>query len=700
MIVNPSRLCRLLCLALLGTTPLAAQVLTKAIEIRSLRAAEAEAGRPVRIAGVVVFVESASAIFVQDDTSTTFFRTRQAPLPNVGDAIELEGKTRMGLYLPGIDYATYRIVGRREVPAGIPVQYDDLVFGRYHYQRVTVDGVVRSVSPVEPRKSVIRLAIGSHVVEARVEQPPLDESSLVDHRVRITGLAAGFLNRPRRQLVQPYLRVLDWSEVHVLAPAPAVADIPRISAAELLAFHVAGHGQQRVHLEGVVTAVLAPDEIFLRQDNLGFAVRTTRAARVDLGDRVEIVGFPQMGEFSASVVDAAVVRRESGPPPEPEAVASLDKLDESHDGRLLRVLGTVRDAFKIGDGAAVLISDATRTLQVRLPDHVVPPAHGAQIAATGIYQVESARGSGEYQSTPELVSLRIRSAADLAVLRPPPWWTARRLATVLALFGGVIALGGLWIAALRRQVRRQTEALRHRIEAEAALEERHRLAREFHDTLEQELAGVSLRLDALATRELDEKGRGLVRASRNLVSRIQTETRDLISDLRDPAKTSGDLTAALAAEAARLSADTGAEVRLEPARAIPALPPPTVHDLRMIAREATTNALKHGRATHVSLQTEADARQLVLRITDNGCGFDATTAGRQKHGHFGCEGMRERARKIGATVTWQSVLQKGTTVEVVLALPTGAGPDVAIASSSRLGEPAPPVLAGAKDREG
>jgi signal transduction histidine kinase len=290
------------------------------------------------------------------------------------------------------------------------------------------------------------------------------------------------------------------------------------------------------------------------------------------------------------------------------------------------------------------------------------------VRISGICLVETTVPGSGFQSRPAIVSLRATMADDLEVLRTPPWWTPRRLTLLLAGLAGITMLAGLWIAVLRRQVRGQTAALRHRIEAEAAFEERQRIAREFHDTLEQELAGVTLRLDALATRITDEKGKGLVAASRNLVSRIQIETRDLISDLRDAAETAGDLAAALAAVAARHSSDGDVHVRLDAKTKIPPLPAATVHDLRMMARESVNNARRHGRATHVTIEAEARPGQLVLRIVDNGCGFDPAGAIEGKRGHFGCAGIRERGRKIGAEVRWQSSLQKGTTVEVSLPL--------------------------------
>lgn len=689
-------LVRFLLTALLLTAAAAAQerIITRAIEIRALTPAEAESGIPIRLRGVVVFIEGISAIFLQDETSTTFFRVRTPPMPAIGDEIELTGATRMGLYLPGVDFGTYKVLGRRaSLPPGIPVQYDDLHFGRFHYQRVTAEGIVRSVIPVEPGKGLIRLAMGSRVIDVRTEVTPPADHRLVDCRVRITGLASGLINTPRRQLIEPYIRVLDWNGIEVVAAAPRTDAVPKISAEELLAFNARGLGEQRVRMDGVVSAAFGSNLAFLQQGDHGFAVHFGLPTGVEPGDRVTVVGFPAMERFSASVVDAELLARESGPAPAPHAIDSPDVFfgqqgappPGTHDGQLVRVAGIVRDSFKGEEGTTLVVHGEQHTIQARVPEDTPVPPNGSRVRLTGICQVETAvRGPG-FASRPGLISVRATSPAALEVLRTPPWWTPRRLIAMLTALAGVTLLAGLWIAALRRQVRRQTDALRHRIEAEAALEERHRIAREFHDSLEQELAGVSLRLDALATRISDEKGLGLVSASRNLVSRIQIETRDLISDLRDSAETAGDLETALAAVAARHSSDGDVQARVETRGALPLLPAATVHDLRMIAREAVNNARKHGRATYVTIETGVLRDDLVIRIVDNGCGFDAHSALQGRRGHFGCAGMRERGRKIGATVGWQSTLQKGTTVEVTLPLQRHAAATTAPAEPG--GEP-------------
>ena len=666
------------------------RLLTTALEIRSLSPAEADRGIPVRLRGVVVFVEGASALFLQDETSTAFFRLERPPLPRVGDEIELTAKTRMGLYLPGVDFATYRVLGRRSLPPGIPVQYDDLHFSRYHYQRVSVEGIVRSVLPLSANRSVIRLAMGSRVIEVRIEAAPRDGPPLIDSRIRITGLAAGLINSPRRQLVQPYVHAESWDELEVVTPAPPASAAPVVSAEELLAFRIDGLGERRVRLEGVVAADFGNEGVFLRQGANAFAVRFTRPTPVAPGETLTLAGFPSMERFSASVIDAELISRRAGPAPTPTEVQALDELysrpgnlqNGHYDGHLVRVTGTLRDTFKGPAGSTLLLQGTQRTVQVRVTHEFDPPPVGSVLRVAAICQVESTLFVAGFRGDPGLVSLRPTDAAAIEVLRRPSWWTPRRLTAVLAALGGVTLVAGLWIALLRRQVRRQTEALRRRIALAAANEERQRIAREFHDTLEQELAGVSLRLDGLATRVSDEKARTLVAASRNLISRIQTETRDLISDLRDPAETAGDLVAALGSVALRFRAEGETDVRVEAPTLIPTLPAATVHDLRMIARESVSNAVRHGRAARVVIELATTPAHLRLRVIDNGLGFDPSADPPGRRGHFGCAGIRERGRKIGAEVVWHSALQRGTTVEVTLPLDPFSRTSAPSASSS------------------
>ena len=84
-----------------------------------------------------------------------------------------------------------------------------------------------------------------------------------------------------------------------------------------------------------------------------------------------------------------------------------------------------------------------------------------------------------------------------------------------------------------------------------------------------------------------------------------------------------------------------------------------------IAREAVTNAARHGNAGLVRVELENGAG-IKLRIVDDGRGFDAVTMRRRRGGGFGLVSMSERARAVGAVLTVDSRRGVGTTVEVEL----------------------------------
>ncbi len=670
---RPSRRCPLApaCLAagLMIVAQSARAQLDTAAAVRSLSAEEAEAGMAVDLSAVVIFSDPPNTIFIQDETAGTFFRPGNHPPPRPGDAVRVRGITQPGLYLPGIEETTFEILGHPGIPEAVEVTFDDLMSGRFHYQRVAIEGVVRTLSTEEEGASLATVALGSRIVEIRVDQLLPEDAEWIDSRVRVSGLAAGHINA-RRQLVAPYLRCADWSAFTRLTPGRDPELTPTLSSEQLLNFDIDGQGGHRVRVRGTVLAAFARGEIFLRDEESAIAVKLrANLPAPSVGDEVEVIGFPQMDRFSASLADAEILTRMPGAEETVEALpmAVADLMDGAEDGNLVVVEATLIDRFRTDTGAVLVVQQGESALRVHAPSAPEDLATGSLLRVAGICLVESIRGT-EYRSTPESVSLRLRSLADLLVLRAPSWWTSRRLGGLLVFLLVAMAMAALWIVMLRRQVTRQTVALRYRIEHEAALEERQRIAREFHDTLEQELAGLSLRLDAALARGAEGKLRGLLDGSRSLVSRIQTETRNLVSDLRDVDEDSPSLEAALGELASRQPADLKPAIRFESASPAPLsqLPPRTVHHLKMIAREAVANALKHAGAQRVDLILDADDEGLLMKIADDGRGFDVDGETRGKTGHFGCMGIRERCSRLGATVTWRSQPGRGTTVEVRL----------------------------------
>jgi len=656
--------------------------LSRAIDIRMLPYERSLEKLPVDLTATVGFVENGGTAFVQDDTAGTHLHFKPARNDlRVGDHVRIQGTTTAGLYFPGVDVTQLQILGHAAAPMAVPASYDDLATGRFHYQRVIVEGLGRTLTPLDENRSLLHLAIGSRVLEVRIDAPLETAPALIDARLRITALAAGGIN-DRRQLVFPYIRVTDWNDVEIIKTAPPLAALPITSVVTLLQFGVADEPHHRARIRGTVLAAFPDGRVFLRDatpppppretpedappkppQSPSIAIRLMAPVSLTSGQRAEIIGFPIMAGFSASLADALVLATEPDASPAATIVSLKEFQNGSHDADLVHLAtpAVLNDFFRNADGFELRLTSQGTPLRAFLLQSNAPAlAIGAALELKGICLVESSTDKG-FRSQAERASLLLRSADDIRVVHSAPFWTTGRLIIASSILAGLVLLAFIWIAAQRRQI----SVLSSRIVLQATLDERQRIAREFHDTLEQELTGLSLRLDAATTRPLEDKARTLIETSRSLVSRIQSEARNLVADLRETGQPP-ELASALHEIQLRMPPNAPAlNLDLHP---IPAIPGPVSHHLRMIAQEAITNALKHAHATEITLHLSATAGAVTLRITDNGQGFAASAATTGQPGHFGCMGIRERARKIGAEVTWESETGKGTAVAIALPL--------------------------------
>lgn len=650
-----------------GTT-VCAQLRT-ALEIRSLTADEVEEGRPVDITGVVIFSDPPATVFLQDETAGAFYRLEGKIAPDPGDLLRVRGVTFPGLFVPGIERASVEKLDNVGLPEPTDLGYDELLSGRYHYQRVRIEGIVRSIGPDEEGASILRLATGSRVIEILVEMPESEAPLLVDAKVSVTGLAAGRIN-DRRQLIEPYLRCASWENISLIRPAKKAEDAPLVTPGKLMTFDVSGRAGNRVRLIGEALGVIGRAELFLRQGDAAVAVRLIdRNPGIQPGDTVEVAGFPDMDRFSAALSDAKViaVTRHPDRDPEPAPTSLSDLLQGTHDNNLVQLQGTVIDWYRSATGYSMVLRDDLGTVTVRtreLPDQL---DKGTLARVTGLCRVENTR-EAQYRAHPSSVSLWMRGPDDFEVVSVAPWWTPARLGTALVVLLMAVLLAGLWIALLQRQVARQTTALKNQIEKDAILEERQRIAREFHDTLEQGLAGLSLRLDAASSRDTDEKSKKFLSDARNLVTHIQTEARDLLFDLRQPGDSGPDLEAAMLALYEDSAPDRNPFISVE-LDGVPALPSRVTHHLKMMLREGVTNALKHACASTIRIGMQRQADRLIFSVVDDGNGIENMKVTEGTPGHFGCMGIRERARKIGAEIEWLSSDGGGTVLQIRLPFP-------------------------------
>jgi len=104
-------------------------------------------------------------------------------------------------------------------------------------------------------------------------------------------------------------------------------------------------------------------------------------------------------------------------------------------------------------------------------------------------------------------------------------------------------------------------------------------------------------------------------------------------------------------------------VRVTLAEGTSALPERVSESLLAIAREAMTNAVKHGQATAIEVAVCFVDGTVQLRVQDNGCGFDPEDA-QGERGHFGFQGMRERLTTVRGTLQIRSQSGQGTDLQV------------------------------------
>jgi two-component system sensor histidine kinase UhpB len=195
-------------------------------------------------------------------------------------------------------------------------------------------------------------------------------------------------------------------------------------------------------------------------------------------------------------------------------------------------------------------------------------------------------------------------------------------------------------------------------------EERQRIARGLHDEVGQTMTGVLLLLKRLAHDARLEQHAALSEAQAAVKASLE-DVRRTAQELRPEILDHLGLTSGLTNLARTFSERTGIPVRRQLPSRLPRLDPKVELVLYRVAQEGLTNAARHSGASEVTLTLEHDADSVVLRVLDNGQGFDGSHA---EGG--GLRGIRERALIVGGAVAIKPAPTGG--VEIRLQVPIEA----------------------------
>ncbi|MFF4797846.1 GAF domain-containing sensor histidine kinase [Streptomyces sp. NPDC001351] len=195
-------------------------------------------------------------------------------------------------------------------------------------------------------------------------------------------------------------------------------------------------------------------------------------------------------------------------------------------------------------------------------------------------------------------------------------------------------------------------------------EERSRLAHELHDAVSQKL--FSLRLTAQAAAALVDRdpsrAKGELQQVAALAAEAADELRAAVVELRPAALDEDGLVATLRTQIQVLDRAHTARVTFDSC-GVRALPAAQEEAVLRVAQEALHNALRHSGARHVDVSLSRREGGTVLRVTDDGSGFDPKSI-RRAGRHLGLVSMRDRASGVGGVLNVESAPGKGTTIEM------------------------------------
>lgn len=678
--------CLLFFLPVLGQ-PTAVQELRAVSAIRALSVAQTQQKIPVHLRGVITFFdERLYSRFLQDDTAGIYlqFPAKTGPPPlAAGQLVEVSGICSPGEYAPVVIVDNLKVVGQAPLPPAKPVTYEQLASGVEDSQFIEITGVVRAARALEDSQyAVIEIVTGGGRLQVYARDLPVKKpDELVDSAVRVRGVCATQFNH-KRQLFAIRVMVPRPEDLEIKQPAPqdpfAIVARPVDSLLQFAPQETIGH---RVKVAGTVVYYSPGESLFLQDGEQGVEVQTRESDPLQLGDRVEVLGFVNQGEYTPLLQDAIFRKISPGQPPPPAVLAPDDALKGNHDCRLVKVAGRLLDRTQHGTERVLILQDGGIIFHAYLDQTNAVNAfmdleNGSRVAVTGVCQIDPGEWAAGEAWRAKAFKIKLRSVADVTVLQAPPWWTLRKVFWMAGALGlaAMAALG--WVAVLRRQVAERTRQLeiqiqkRQRAERQREIEkERARLAHDLHDDLGAGLTEVNM-LSSLVkspATSAEEKNRYLDDLSET-ARRMVTSLDEIVWTVNPRNDTIASLASYFGSYAQRLLDLADAGCGLDIAEDLPEHPldPKFRQEIFFAFKEALTNVVRHARATQVWLRISVRERRLVVEVADDGRGFNLA---QPPSGSDGLNNMKERMKNLGGECEITSDAKAGTTVRFSAPLP-------------------------------
>lgn len=251
------------------------------------------------------------------------------------------------------------------------------------------------------------------------------------------------------------------------------------------------------------------------------------------------------------------------------------------------------------------------------------------------------------------------TGATLDFTMPPAWFQTTWFCTLCAA-AGLLLLWSLY----QIRVRYIARAISARFDERLA--ERTLIARDLHDTLLQTIQGSKLLADSALKRSADPSQiREALEQLSIWLARATAEGRTALNSLRTSATETNDLAEAFRRATEECRTVNSMETSFSVVGDARVMHPIVRDEVYRVGYEAIRNACVHSQGSKLRV-TLTYANELSVDVADNGVGLDPLVADRGKEGHFGLQGMRERAARIAARLIVTSSPESGTQVKLVV----------------------------------
>jgi hypothetical protein len=408
-------------------------------QIRALSKQEAKRGYPVQLRVVITFFSSLTTpgnsgradlgknLFVQDRSGGNWVDIgADSPILRAGQLIELKGTTTQTDFAPDIKNPRIRILGTAPMPVPVRAEFGHLASTQLDSRWVEIDGIVRSV---DIHQGNLRLGIsmnGGRVIGYVPDYQGSPPADLVDSKVRIRGVCGAIFNT-KDQIRGIMLLIPELNDIRVIKEAPSDPfALPVQPVDSILRFTVAGISGHRVRVHGVVTLQRPGRFLFVQGGGDNIRVESTQTTVARLGDEVDVVGFPTIGDYSPLLQEANFRITGHTRAPGPLILAGEQLREGEHENELVQVDAVLLDRTLtplhqtlITKSGRVFIRVESEGPQAMSSLRELEP--GSRLRILGICSAATAENTD-----PDTVRLLLRSAQDVVLISRPSWvdvWT-------------------------------------------------------------------------------------------------------------------------------------------------------------------------------------------------------------------------------------------------------------------------------------